>query len=201
MEENRNNQKFGIIDINGNCLVNPCFSDILAFYEGLCPVKIGDKWGAIDERFQLIISPQYLDMHCFQNGFAYVQIDDDKWGYIDSNGRLFSEEEGKGKMGMIFNHKVYDPKSELYEMMEDNRKCGLLDYEFKIVITPEWDDIRREYDPEIDRIAVKRDGKWGFINIKGELVIPPQFGGTRGFSGKYGIISTQEEPYLPCYPD
>lgn len=55
--------------------------------------------------------------------------------------------------------------------------------------------------------SVKRDGKWGFINAKGEEVVPPQYDSLSGFAanglalikrdGKYGYINTQIKEVLP----
>ncbi len=63
--------------------------------------------------------------------------------------------------------------------------CGLIGYKFDLLssntlkITPEFAEAVQKYD-RIDAFsegmaAVRRDGKWGYINLKGEEVIPCQF--------------------------
>ena len=64
--------------------------------------------------------------------------------------------------------------------------------------------------------AVKKNGRWGFINRKGEIVIPYEWGETRGFGGnglacvavgsnysrrRWGIIDSSGQLVVPLYFD
>lgn len=40
--------------------------------------------------------------------------------------------------------------------------------------------------------AVKKDNKWGFINVYGDLVIQPQFEGASTFSNGYSVVSSED---------
>ena len=41
--------KSGYIDKEGDLVIEAKFDDAKDFYEGLAPVRVGDKWGYIDK--------------------------------------------------------------------------------------------------------------------------------------------------------
>jgi hypothetical protein len=79
---------------------------------------------------------------------------------------------------------------------------------WKWVIEPQYDVAWSFYE---GLAAVRKDGKWGFINKTGEFVIEPQFDGVRNFSngmaaikqkGKWGYINSAGEIAIePIYYD
>src|SRR5262249_43054146 len=95
--------KWGFIDKTG-ALVIPCQFDDVAmdnyggfedpnychgvpkafrnFSEGLCAVRIGNKWGYIDKTGKVVISPQFDSAGIFSEGLACVRKGR-KVGYID----------------------------------------------------------------------------------------------------------------------
>lgn len=83
-----------------------------------------------------------------------------------------------------------------------------------VELTPEFIEAVRKYD-ELGEFsegfaAVKKDGKWGFINTKGKDVIPCRYDGVYSFSegfamveneDKYGFINTKGQEVIPCKYD
>ena len=80
-----------------------------------------------------------------------------------------------------------------------------------VVINQEFIDRIHKYDAFGDfsegYAAVNKGGKWGFINTKGEEVIPCKYDGAKSFSGgyaaienggKWGFINTKGEEVIPC---
>jgi hypothetical protein len=57
------------------------------FSEGLCAVRIGDKWGYIDKTGAVVITPQFDSAGIFSEGLACVRKGR-KVGYIDKTGKL-----------------------------------------------------------------------------------------------------------------
>ncbi len=53
-----------------------------------------------------------------------------------------------------------------------------------------------------DICAVKKDGKWGYVNSKGKMVLPFQYEEANGrfvkMNGKWGTIDEQGLPVIPC---
>ena len=63
------------------------YDDICYQYnEGLCDVKVENKWGYIDRTGKMVISPQFDDADSFEGGLAKVKIGDE-FGYIDKTGK------------------------------------------------------------------------------------------------------------------
>ena len=59
--------KHGFIDKKGNYVINPRFDDVGFFSDGLCGVKIGDKWGFIDKKGNYVINPRFDDVGFFSD--------------------------------------------------------------------------------------------------------------------------------------
>ena len=72
-----------------------------------------------------------------------------------------------------------------------------------VEITPQFAEAVHQYDelyPFSEGLAaVKKDGKYGFINAKGELVIPVQFYGAGGFSE--GLACVYDDQYTASFID
>ena len=45
--------------------------------------------------------------------------------------------------------------------------------------------------------AKAENGKWGYINNKGEFIIQPQFDSAAGFRGDYAVITVFPEGFIP----
>jgi hypothetical protein len=58
------------------------------FYNGIAPVKVGDKWGFINEHNEEICEIKYDYSLISRQGFMTVKLGD-KWGEIDCNGKEF----------------------------------------------------------------------------------------------------------------
>jgi hypothetical protein len=89
----------GFIDRTGTIVVQPAFSDVLPFSEGLAAVAIdldpsyvgGETWGFYDAAGKEVIKPQYDSVGNFHDGLAVVGNKDDKFGYIDKTGKPLVE--------------------------------------------------------------------------------------------------------------
>jgi hypothetical protein len=89
----------GFIDRTGNIVVQPTYSDLLAFSEGLAGVAVDtdiyaagvDAWGFVDPTGKEIVKPQYEAIGSFHDGLAAVGNKDYKYGYIDKTGKPLVE--------------------------------------------------------------------------------------------------------------
>lgn len=91
---------------------------------------------------------------------------------------------------------------------------NLFKYDDIVELTPEFIETVRKYD-ELEGFsegfaAVKQNEKWGYVNSKGELVIPCKYDEAEPFhegfaavrtNGKYGFINTKDEEIVPCKYD
>lgn len=87
------NNMVGYIDINGNYVVPPRFSDGKRFYEGYAAVLDAEtsKWGYIDTAGNYVISPIYEEASRVYNGTAIVNTDYTLCGLIDISGQYIIE--------------------------------------------------------------------------------------------------------------
>jgi hypothetical protein len=144
----------------------------------LRPVKINGKWGYFREGDGLVIEARYERAHEFSEGLAVVELD--QWDHdkkvcplcavIDKNGQqtAFPPVRGVPNIGgfsegfLLFVYLGYNVKDGPYMDKE-----GRVHFDGK------------GYKPSgvfiHGRARVKLDNKYGFIDINGELVIPPRF--------------------------
>jgi len=177
--------KYGYMNINGKLVIDMQYSGAKRFSDGLAPVKVEKKWGFIDEKGKMVIDPQFEAAEEFSEGFAAVMLNN-KWGFIDTSGKMVIEpqfsvvaypgfKDGASKVVMSGGESRYVLKNgSIIESDEARYKEGL--------------------------IYVKVNGKWGFMDENGKMVIEPQFDyasyfseglaavGTGNFTPKWGFI-------------
>lgn len=218
--------KWGYINENGTFLIEACYDWAEDFQEnGLAVVTIDDLLGIINQEGEYVVTPQYKSIGGFAEGRA-IASDAKNMLLIDEKGKvvfktkdyvggmqggrsLFSkEDETNGvlygfidKDGVIvipaqyrsagnFNHgkAVVQLQNESYAMIDLNGKIlERFDYAFV-------GDVQEGLLPFKSSV----DGKFGFIDEKGKIVITPQFDGVQGFQGGRAIVSLDEN-YLPKY--
>lgn len=171
-------EMWGFIDTTGAMVVQPQFRDVKDFSEGLAAVQVWDsetlKWGYIDRTGTMVIPPRFSLAWDFSDGMARVSEGNGKWGYIDPTGRM-----------------AIQPQWDLVESLP-----GLtFDFADGLAVVPVQDDqvgLSFEYIDKDGRsafekrfnwasdfseglAAVLEEGKWGYIDEAGDMVIPPRF--------------------------
>lgn len=167
--------KWGFVDKSGIVKINPQYSKLSNFSDGMCAVRSEEgKWGFIDPNGQLVINYQFNFANEFQNGFAVVE-NDDKIGLIDK--------EGKYVINPQFEFMIHDGDNFLIKM---NDKYGWCDKTGKININPQFS---YAYCFKGDKLAAVRSGKdWGYIDVEGKIIINPQFDFALPFNGSHAAV-------------
>src|SRR5690606_18177166 len=83
-------QKFGLIDKNGNQIVPAKYDYIKSFSNGLWAVYHNKKWGIIDKTGREIVPPKYGDSiytEYFSDGALRVEVNE-KYGFLDDKGNV-----------------------------------------------------------------------------------------------------------------
>lgn len=160
--------------------------------------------GYIDDSGRTIHPPQWKHASPFQeDGKAYVSNDDEYWR-IDRQGR-------KTPYAPIQASRIHP---DLLPGPPDSRGMCLIPApgasrwvmaDGTEAFPGKWDEAMPF--PNDDPAAVKKDGKWGFINRKGESVIPHDWDQTTGFDGqgracvamnhKWGVIDPTGKLTVP----
>jgi len=191
------NGKWGMINEKGELVIPLKYERLKDFSDGLALAMLGGKIGYIDETNQVVIPFHLLESESFKNGYAVGRTDTGK-GVIDIEGKTvipfefdFVERYRKKSNysnSIMINSEPEDPdrnKKMIFHAKKHlsvtyfNEKGEQLNYH-KYVGT---------YD---SGIAYYRDStpKFGFVNGKGEILIPLTYDNTKGY--RYGLLAVQK---------
>jgi len=196
----RNNEdKWGYINSKGEVVIDFIYDYAGFFTDGTAVVSLNDLYGLIDSDGNIVIKPKYDYIGNFSEGLAHIVLydtDTARHGFIDKDGNTFYKD--------YFNNNTGDFHDGL-AAFEIDLYFGYVDRNGDIVIQPEY--FMAYGFSEGFAVVANEDDKHGFIDKKGNLVIPFKFEhnieGTylyQGFSdglsavcvdGKFGYINTK----------
>lgn len=155
--------KFGLINFDGKEII-PCkYSDLIEFGDAI-KVKSNDKYGLVTYACGVkeIIPCKYDD-------FILVEYDDEfiiKSKSNDKYGLIVEEEE---ILPCMFD-KLETNEWGMVKVQRDNLWRYYTTY--GTIVTEYYEDIEYYYDENNPTFAAKLNGKWGYINETGDLLIP-----------------------------
>ena len=180
----------------------------------------GGKWGFINQQGKEVISVKYDSVELFRDGVALVQHQG-KWGIIDEVGKEvlkcsfdnISNIQGGGSWISKSDTVIYVE----YRTVSQNNKVGLLTKDFELVGECIYDEIETERGQLGHILITKKDGKFGYINLKSKKIIVPKYDEIRSFyfesfrseilakvklNSKFGYIDEEgNEVIPPIYED
>lgn len=182
------------------------YEDARPFSEGMAAVEQDGKWGYINTTGELKVPCEYESVENFQNGFAVV-CKDGKYGYINTSGKEITD---------IQFDRAFGFGTEGYGRVELNGEGSYVDKTgkgteptFSYTVPQTLVDSLSAEGYEVgstlrdDRVMISRDGKAGYADSKGNVVIPLEYDTvssrfTAGLSlvrrgDKFGYINTQGE--------
>lgn len=186
----RQNGKWGYINRSGKIVIEPQFMQIIddnyifnyGWSEGLAPVRFNTGlWGYIDKTGAVVIKPQFATAARFSEGLARVQSQNE-WlvGYINKTGEVVIPYQycfpGDFKEGLAYMSIM--PGCFIDSHMKEDRRTdyGYIDKTGKTVISKLG---RGEFSEGLASVWV--NGKVGFIDKQGKMIIKPKFQATMGF--------------------
>lgn len=164
------NPDSGIIVLNRQGrAVHSGLEDVRRPQGGVAFVKKGSLWGLLDVKSgEFVVKPTYSEV---SGGGPYVEAcRSGKWGAIDMAGNTV----------LPFQYDSVRIVNGLAVIVQDHR-CGVYDVEQRELTAPiKFDAISvfRE-----GRFECKANGKWGFIDQNGSIVVPPEYDSVHGFYG------------------
>jgi hypothetical protein len=189
------NDRFGFID-KGNRVVIPIqYDNALDFDQGRAVVEKEEKLGMIDRNGVVIFDFEYEDLGTLNEGLVYASMEG-FYGYYDKNANLrikhqfeeaFSFQDGKAKV--VLNEKeafidiygtfevpagyadirFFNDSLLVYELDGD---YGLMRKNCSIFLDAQFQEIG---ELQNGRALIVQDDYIGYLNDKGEIVIPPKF--------------------------
>jgi hypothetical protein len=151
------------------------------------PVKAGNNWGFADSTGSFMQTPVYQSAGEFYNGFSLV-----------TKGNKISYVSKKGVSLIPFIYNYGTEFSENLAFVSDSLKIvSCLDTTFKVKFTLK--DIEEVHVFKEGLAAIRKNGKYGFIDVNGNFKIPCLFDAVLDFSeGKCGvarIAGTEDSTY------
>lgn len=189
----------GLINIQGDVIVDIKYDSIGIFNEGLAMVSDNGKFGFIDKEGNEIVEPQYTSVDDFKGGKAPVEklIDEERaYGVIDKEGNWVIEPgtlEKEYSLSNLTENLLKLTKTETIK--EENgqsvreTKHGIMDLSGEILNEPELDYIY-SFNQGLARFV--KDDKSGYIDEKGEKVIEPKFDGVSNFN-ESGLATVEKD--------
>ena len=172
----RLNEKWGLINKEGDTVIEPMFDSPSIVSEGLIAVEKDKKWGYIDTSGSWVVEPQYENAWPFYDGRALVMMPTghlynpsayDKWRFLDKSGNDvidFADCDYWPNYGSRF--------SEGLAPIELRDKWGFIDTQGNLVIEPEFKHVGVPHFSEgLASIKKEKQGKYVYINKKGQVEI------------------------------
>ncbi len=199
----------GYMDKNGKQVIPPQFFRAGDFSEGLASVRInpGKKYplgwskqtwefGYVDKLGKIKIKPQFVSAQNFSDGLAGVYIKGKGSGYIDYQGRFVIKPTNK----FIDLYPFHEGRAIVYPK-NPVAKCYFIDKQGRLIRPQDKKLICNENldaDPGFSEglLVVVKNGKYGYIDQNGRLVISTKFEGAQKFSEGLANVLIREDGQL-----
>ena len=204
--------KNGFINAKGELVIPPTFRKAYPFSDGLAAVSVGGKWGFIDTQGRTVIEPRFVMAGFFSDGLARVRSRQftDPWGYIDKTGKLIIRPQfdcaGRFRNG-IARVGYQTTRSQLLSRIADvGIQCDdrFINTSGEFVPKPPATHYATGAPGEL--IRFEKEGRVGYLNAAGKVVIEPQFEAGADFSdglarvrgkGPFGYIDKSGRFVIP----
>lgn len=181
------------------------YDQLEPFSDGMAAVGKNGKWGYINHKGEEVIPCQfdseheimyagiesvgtYCVSHAFCEGVAVVRLNE-KWGVIDKKGNVIVE---YGKYGLI--EDCHDGIIICVSDVMENAKCHFLNKKGEEIFTKAYSDMTTlEFSEGL--IPVCNNGKYGYIDTKGNVVIPYQYSSASNFSEGIAVVNFSEDGF------
>jgi len=124
------NQKYGIIDVNGDYIIEPIYDDMGVMLSSLIAVKSGSLYGYMDKSFNIKIDFLYNYAESFNSDLGLVGREINgkmKYGYINPENKIVIP---------IKYEKAFSFDNDGYALVKENGKYGLINTSGTYTIIP-----------------------------------------------------------------
>lgn len=193
------NGKVGLIDTTGRVIIDPIYDDIY-FNSAEWPFvyRKGELFGYVNPTSGRVITEAiYRSASSFHENRAAVSLDNKKFGFIDSTGRIVIQPQWnlvsdfyKGIAKVVLANDLSSmPFIELPHTVQISTpgKCGLIDLDGRYIIPAEYSFVDINHDEPflrfnkgayhsqyVDSNDLRKiySGKWGLMDMKGNIIVP-----------------------------
>ncbi|MBK8805159.1 MAG: WG repeat-containing protein [Bacteroidales bacterium] len=193
----QNSGLFALYDLVGNIILPLEYSSITPDLNGNFVVALNNKYGVVTKINDTVVSviPLQYDLVKYDGSIYYFVYQNNKTGIIDNAGKILLETNYEEVMEIAY---LPEEHLKLFKFTL-NGKQGIITGFGDLIVKPEFDFIET-FVKKIARVQSKN--KWGFIGIRGEVLVEPiydqlaQFGndGTAQFlyNGRKGFLERKQ---------
>jgi WG containing repeat len=145
----------------------------------IVPAKYNGKYGAINSKGKWLIEPTFDSINNFYNGFADT-YKNGKQGLINTKGKLVIDYK-YDFIGLVENHRV---------LVRTENHYNFADLEGNLISKIPLSDAE-DFSEELASVQFNENGKWGYIDVKGDLKIDTLF--SLAYEFKNGLAEVEIE--------
>jgi hypothetical protein len=186
----------GFMDSDGKVVIEPRFEKTYPFTEGLAAVMLDGKWGYIDERGTQVIPPTFRTAGLFREGRAQVRMEfTSGYGYIDPTGAMVISARFDAASDFVDGVARVGHETAWSKVRGRFADVGLeCSYHYiardgKRVAKPALTN------PPIAKVhplaPIKVNGKMGFADAEGKIVIEPRFDYVAPFENGLALFTVE----------
>lgn len=152
----------------------------------------GCEWGYVETSGATAVQTQFTFARDFLNEVGIVRYED-KWGMVDATDKLLIPFQYDGI------HFLENTDNKILRVYNNDHKYGLIDTLGRVTVNLKYDELGGFSE---GKLAVKRNGLWGFVNDEGEEIIPCRYKAVKNFhnnmaavklGNRWGLIDCQGE--------
>lgn len=208
-------RQYGCIDHSGDFVIQPQFSCLWHFSEGLAPFRQSGKWGFVDRTGRVVVKPVYDNVGFFSEGLAAVEKKAGEYMYLDTSGSVAIRK----TRNLIFD--IDDDfilcRRKFFNAMDFHDGYARVRLEFREGLIDRSGYFMKPKEDLIDNfsggIAPFRRGnpvagyKCGFLDKEMNVVVEPAFTWSWGFAeglgcvmmdSQVGFVNTAGDLVVPC---
>lgn len=164
-------------------------------------VQQNNKYGCIDEKGQTVIPLQYNLLRKFSDGYSIAQTEvGGKYGYLDANGKFVIKPIYSVATDMSY-HRAFVKKNEIevWTLIDNNGKEIAKKLSVSPVENARYSSINNKayynFDGDFCLVQDNDTKMQGFINSKGEIIIPCKYKSCSEFINLLSLVKTSDGKY------
>ncbi len=199
------NEKSGLFkstyDLNSQVIIPPIYDHVIGCGSNIYIVSNGNNYALFNSNGSVLIDfYKYKSFGRFINGLMLVQNNENKFGYIDTLGRV--------KIPFIFDSATDFNSYKKVAVVKRNGKVSVIDLLGNNLISFKYDEINLGE----DFLYVKTNNLWGLMNWNGKEITELKYEGISSLSSqkgisvvkknsKYGLVNFRGKEILPLEYD
>jgi hypothetical protein len=207
------NGKIGTLNTAGKEVIPPQYTFLYPMFDEGCAIfnaskdEINNGW--IDKTGKVVLPLIYkADVPCpGEEGLSRARISDSSYVFVNKLGQQVFGKKFSNASG--FNNGL--------AYVQEKDKYGIINNKGVYVVQPEYEKISQVWETDMEMFAVKKDGKWGFMDKSAKMVVPPTYDEPNdegyGYSdisegliavkqnGKWGFIDNKGNVIIPFLYD